>query len=148
MMNGANEVGGMDDLFAVNFRSVVAVCDLARRCMRDGAIVVVGSSSAMKGRENFPLYSASKAAVNNFVEGIAPGLFRECGVRINCVNPGATNTRMIASGVATNKDPLEPEDVAGIIVACTQPTETGQIINIRKYMRAAAAETAPQSHVA
>lgn len=134
IMHGASDAAGVEEIFAVNFRSVVACCDLARRHMRGGAIVVVGSSSALKGREAFPLYSASKAAVNNFVEGIAPVLRRECGVSINCINPGATNTRMIATGPATNRDPLEPVDVAGTIVAYTQSADTGQIINIRKYM--------------
>lgn len=135
ILNNTSDVAGVDDLFAINFRSVVAIADLARATMRDGAIVVVGSSSAMKGRENIPLYAASKAAVNNFVEGIAPVLARECGVKINCINPGCVNTRMISGGSkVTNKDPLEPTDVAETIVAYTQPFDTGQIINIRKYM--------------
>ncbi len=142
ILNNANDVAGVDDLFAINFRSVVAVTDLARRAMNGGAIVVVGSSSAMKGRENIPLYAASKAAVNNFVEGIAPVLQRECGVKINCVNPGCVNTRMIAGAAVTNKDPLEPTDVAETIVAYTQPFETGQIINIRKYMHSGDGQTA------
>ncbi len=134
ILNNGNELSGVDEMFAVNFRSVVAVTDLARKAMRGGAIVVVGSSSAMKGRDNIPLYSASKAAVNNFVEGIAPILLRECGVRINCINPGCVNTKMISTAVVTNKTPLEPTDVADTIVAYTQPDDTGQIINIRKYM--------------
>ncbi|HWA88000.1 MAG TPA: SDR family NAD(P)-dependent oxidoreductase, partial [Opitutus sp.] len=134
MLNNASNVAGVEAMFATNFRSVVAVTDLARRAMRGGAIVVVGSSSAMKGRENIPLYAASKAAVNNFVEGIAPLLQRECGVKINCVNPGCVNTRMALSGPVTNRDPLEPGDVAETVVAYAQPLDTGQIINVRKYM--------------
>jgi 2-C-methyl-D-erythritol 4-phosphate cytidylyltransferase len=134
ILNNESNVSAVDELFAINFRSVVAVTDLARRTMRDGAIVVVGSSSAMKGRDNIPLYAASKAAVNNFVEGIAPVLLRERGVKINCVNPGCVNTRMVANRTITNRDPLEPADVAETIVAYTQPRDTGQIINIRKYM--------------
>ncbi len=134
ILNNGNDLAGVDEMFAVNFRSVVAVTDLARRAMRGGAIVIVGSSSAMKGRDNIPIYSASKAAVNNFVEGIAPILLRERGVLINCINPGCVNTKMISTAVVTNKTPLEPTDVAETIVAYTQPNDTGQIINIRKYM--------------
>jgi 2-C-methyl-D-erythritol 4-phosphate cytidylyltransferase len=134
ILNNAADVAGVDDIFAVNFRSVVALSDLARRAMRGGAIVVVGSSSAMKGRAKIPLYAASKAAVNNFVEGIAPILWGERQVRINCVNPGCVNTSMISGGKATNTDPLEPEDIAETIVAYTRPFDTGQIVNIRKYM--------------
>ncbi|HET7535558.1 MAG TPA: 2-C-methyl-D-erythritol 4-phosphate cytidylyltransferase, partial [Candidatus Didemnitutus sp.] len=110
VLNNESSASAVDELFAINFRSVVAVTDLARRTMRDGAIVIVGSSSAMKGRDNIPLYAASKAAVNNFVEGIAPVLLRERGVKINCVNPGCVNTRMVANGAVTNMDPLEPSD--------------------------------------
>ncbi len=139
ILNGASDAAGVDEMLAVNFRSVVALTDLARRCMKGGAIVVIGSSSAMKGREGFPLYSASKAAVNNFVEGIAPVLWREAGVRINCINPGCVNTRMISGAPVTNKDPLEPDDVAELIAAYTQPADTGQIVNIRKYVPVASA---------
>ncbi|HVU23665.1 MAG TPA: 2-C-methyl-D-erythritol 4-phosphate cytidylyltransferase [Opitutus sp.] len=136
VLTNANDEAGVDDLFAVNFRSVVAVTDLARKAMHGGAIVVIGSSSAMKGRDNIPLYAASKAAVNNFVEGIAPILLRERGVKINCINPGAVNTRMVASAVITNKTPLEPSEIAETIVAYTQPAETGEIVNLRKFMPA------------
>lgn len=134
ILNGASDAAGVDEMFAVNFRSVVAVADLARRAMQGGAIVVVGSSSAMRGRAGFPLYSASKAAVNNFVEGIAPVLLRERGVRINCIHPGAVSTAMIVGAPVTNRDPLDPDEVARIIVAYTCPGETGQSINIRKYL--------------
>ena len=136
ILNDCNDVSGVEDVFATNFKSVVLITDLARRCMCGGAVVVVGSSSAMKGRAGFPLYSASKAAVNNFVEGIAPLLLQERGVRINCINPGCVNTRMISGAPVTNKTPLEPNEVASIILAYTQPRDTGQIINIRKYMTA------------
>ncbi|ACB73745.1 2-C-methyl-D-erythritol 4-phosphate cytidylyltransferase [Opitutus terrae] len=134
VLSNASSAMDVDSLFAVNFRSVVSVTDLARRAMRGGAIVVVGSSSATKGRENIPLYAASKAAVNNFVEGIAPVLARECQVKINCINPGCVNTRMITTSRVTNKDPLDPTEVAELIVAYTQPLDTGQVVNLRKYV--------------
>lgn len=139
VLNAACDATSVDALFAVNFRSVVAVTDLARQEMDGGSIVIVGSSSAMKGRANIPLYAASKAAVNNFVEGIAPVLWRERGIRINCVNPGSVNTRMITGGAVVNADPLEPNDVADAIMAYVKPTETGQIVNIRKHVPAPAA---------
>ena len=139
ILNNAADVAGVDDIFAVNFRSVVALADLARHAMHGGAIVVVGSSSAMKGRPNIPLYAASKAAVNNFIEGIAPILWGERQVRINCVNPGCVNTPMIAGGKATNTDPLEPADIAETIIGYTQPSDTGQIVNIRKYIHSGVA---------
>jgi len=141
ILNGNSDAAGVEAIFNANFRSVVAVTDLARHCMRGGAIVVVGSSSAMKGRESFPLYAASKAAVNNFVEGIAGVLWREARVRINCINPGCVNTRMTSGAVVTNKDPLEPDEVAETIVAYTDPPDTGQIVNIRKYVPVASATT-------
>jgi 2-C-methyl-D-erythritol 4-phosphate cytidylyltransferase len=146
ILSNASDVEGVEALFAVNFRSVVAVTDLARKAMRGGAIVIVGSSSAMKGRENIPLYAASKAAVNNFVEGIAPVLNRERGVRVNCINPGCVNTPMIARAAVTNHDPLDPAHVAETIVAYAQATETGQIINIRKYVPVAAPDGISVGH--
>jgi 2-C-methyl-D-erythritol 4-phosphate cytidylyltransferase len=135
VISNSNTAEEVDDVFSVNFRSVVLITDLARKAMQDGAIVVVGSSSAMRGRDNIPLYAASKAAVNNFVEGIAPILLRERNVKINCINPGRVETPMIANASIASRALLDPRDVANVILAYTQPLETGQIINIRKYVQ-------------
>jgi NAD(P)-dependent dehydrogenase (short-subunit alcohol dehydrogenase family) len=98
-----------------------------------GNVIYVGSSSAMKGRGKFPLYSASKAALNNFTESMAER-YQEKNIRFNCVNPAQTLTDMLAN-VNLPADParaLSVEYVARVIISYCDTPQTGQIINIRK----------------
>ena len=89
-------IADVDRIMAVNFRSAVMVADLAEKTMPNGGnVVYIGSSSAMKGRAAFPLYSASKAAVNNFTEAMAERNLAN-NIRFTCVNPGQTLTQMLA----------------------------------------------------
>ena len=118
----------------VNLRSAVLVADLAEKTMpKGGNVVFVGSSSAMKGRAFAPFYSASKAALNNFTEGIAEAL-ADKGICVNCVNPGQTLTPMLAdAGLPSDQDrALSVEHVVTAIISYCDTEQTGQIVNIRK----------------
>jgi 2-C-methyl-D-erythritol 4-phosphate cytidylyltransferase len=76
-------------------------------------IVMVGSSSYTGGRKQYPLYSASKAALYNLWQGVSENLVNT-DIRVHLVNPVRTLTRMATGGQA--KDPaldyLLPERVA------------------------------------
>ena len=118
----------------VNLRSAIPVAELAKKTMPNGGnLVFVGSSSAMKGRAFAPLYSASKAALNNLTEALAEALADE-GIRCNCVNPGQTLTSMLAdAGLPSDSTrALSVEHVARSIIAYCDTEQTGQIVNIRK----------------
>jgi ribitol-5-phosphate 2-dehydrogenase (NADP+) / D-ribitol-5-phosphate cytidylyltransferase len=119
------------EVMNINFRSAIVIVQYAKKVMSNGGnIVFVGSSSAMKGRKDFPIYSASKAALNNFTEGIAEEL-KEYNIRVNCVNPARTDTSMLASLNVTGGG-LAPSTVAEAIISYCDTDLTGQIVNIRK----------------
>ncbi len=119
---------------AVNFRSAVIVADFAEKTMPNGGnVVYIGSSSAMKGRTAFPLYSASKAAVNNFTEAMAERNLAN-NIRFTCVNPGQTLTQMLAEAnlPSDSSRALSAEFVARAIISYCDTELTGEIVNIRK----------------
>jgi 2-C-methyl-D-erythritol 4-phosphate cytidylyltransferase len=128
------ELADYERIMSVNFRSAVLVADLAERTMKEGGnVVYVGSSSAMKGRAKFPLYSASKAALNNFTESTAER-YQPNNIRVNCVNPAQTLTDMLADVnlSADHTRALSVEHVARVIISYCDTQQTGQIVNIRK----------------
>lgn len=123
-----------DKVMNVNFRSVLLVADLARKTMPHGGnIVVLGSSAGTKGRPGFTLYSASKAALNSAIESLAPSL-AEDGIRINCICPDRTNTRLQKKmhPKTPKSELLSPEYVARVVVGYADIEETGNIVYIKK----------------
>jgi NAD(P)-dependent dehydrogenase (short-subunit alcohol dehydrogenase family) len=76
-------------------------------------IIMIGSSSYTGGRQLYPLYSASKAALYNLWES-ARDYFAESNVQVDLVNPVRTRTKMATAGKAIDPtlDYLEPEQVA------------------------------------
>jgi ribitol-5-phosphate 2-dehydrogenase (NADP+) / D-ribitol-5-phosphate cytidylyltransferase len=126
--------GAYDRIMNVNLRSAVLVADLASKTMpKGGNVIYVGSSSALKGRGFSPLYSASKAALNNFTEGIAEAMSSR-GIRFNCVNPSQTLTPMLQdAGLPPDTSrALSVCTVARMIISYCDVRQTGQIVNIRK----------------
>lgn len=56
-----------------------------------GAVILTGSTTSIQGTESFSVYSASKAAVRNFVRSWALDL-KGRGIRVNVVSPGPVRT--------------------------------------------------------
>lgn len=61
------------------------------------SIVFTTSSVGRKGRANWGAYAISKFAVEGMMQTLADELENTSQVRVNCINPGATRTRMRAS---------------------------------------------------
>ena len=93
-----------------------------------GAIVNAGSSAAVVGLPLFGGYTASKHGVAGLTRSAALD-YAKLGVRINCVCPGATRTRMMLGAIEENPErgeiisrtiPIgrmgEPEEVAELAV--------------------------------
>lgn len=58
--------------FQVNVLSVIHLCQLFLKHMRDGGgIICVSSTAGLEANGRYAAYSASKAAVNNFMQGLA-----------------------------------------------------------------------------
>ena len=120
-----------DDIFNVNFFAPIELLRLLvkkKKLAQDSSVVFV---SSIGGVESFSLgngvYGASKAALNSTMRFCARELATK-KIRVNCVNPGMVNTKLIQGGIITDeqhkldmeKYPLkrygEPEDIAyGII---------------------------------
>jgi len=76
-------------------------------------VIMVGSSSYTGGRQQYPLYSASKAALYNLWES-ARDYFGDSEIVVDLVNPVRTRTRMASAGKSFDPalDYLEPDQVA------------------------------------
>lgn len=94
-------------------------------------IVMVGSSSYTGGRKQYPLYSASKAALYNLWQGVSENL-TGTDIRVHLVNPVRTLTRMATGGQAADPalDYLLPEQVAQKIFKLATTTGASTCVDI------------------
>lgn len=67
--------------------------DLMRARRRGGQIAVIGSLAAWRGLPSCPAYSASKAAIEAYAEGLR-GMLAAEGIAINVVSPGYVTSAM------------------------------------------------------
>lgn len=95
----STDVSNLDKVLAVNVRGVWLGLHYVIPVMRDnggGSIIITSSGAGVKGSPNTACYNASKHAVIGLMRCAA----LECGphnIRVNTVNPGAVETRMITS---------------------------------------------------
>ena len=82
----------LDTLLTTNVKGVVYTVQKALPLLNDGAsIILVGSTTADRGRPGLSIYAASKAAVRSLARGWANEL-ADRGIRVNVVVPGSTAT--------------------------------------------------------
>jgi len=117
-----------------NFLAPVIVSRAAYRYLREtgGQMLLYASSSYTRGRANYSVYSASKAAVVNLTQGLAEE-WAEDGVRVNCISPQRTRTpmRTEAFGIEPDGTLLEPGRVAEVSLRVIASELTGQIVSVR-----------------
>jgi NAD(P)-dependent dehydrogenase (short-subunit alcohol dehydrogenase family) len=86
-----------DRTFNINARGTFFTVQKALPLLnRGGSIVLVGSAVHAKGRPFWVTYAATKAAMRSFVRSWAAD-FKDRGVRVNILSPGATDTPIIDS---------------------------------------------------
>jgi len=100
----------------VNFGSnwsIISYFMALKGLSKPARIIMVGSSSYTSGRQLYPLYSASKAALYNLWES-ARDYFRDSDIVVDLINPVRTKTKMATAGKAIDPtlDYLEPKQVA------------------------------------
>lgn len=89
--------------FGVNVRGTWLTVQKALPLFNTGASVILNASiRAADGRENFGLYSASKAAVRSLARTWANEL-KDRGIRVNSVSPGAIDTPAIEKVVGAEQ---------------------------------------------
>jgi len=110
---------------------------LKRKC---GVIVNVSSMWGIVGASMEAVYSASKAAVIGLTKALAKE-YAPSGIRVNCVAPGATATKMMDSFSDEDKQLIEediplgrmalPDEIAhAVYFAAVNTYITGEIVNI------------------
>jgi NAD(P)-dependent dehydrogenase (short-subunit alcohol dehydrogenase family) len=120
-----------DKTFATNVRGTLFTVQKALPLMKDGgAIILTGSTTAIKGTPGFSVYSASKAAIRNFARSwildLAPRR-----IRVNVLTPGATSTPGW-HGLASSDDAHR-----GMIAAVESTTPLGRLAEPDESARAA-----------
>ncbi|MED5524292.1 MAG: glucose 1-dehydrogenase [Pseudomonadota bacterium] len=84
-----------DKTFNANVRGLLFTMQKALPLMQDGgAVILTGSIAGIKGLPAHGTYSASKAAVRSFARTWAAE-FKDKGIRVNVISPGAIDTPII-----------------------------------------------------
>lgn len=98
-----------------------------------GSLIFFASSSYTKGRSGYTPYSASKAALVNFVQGFSEEV-SHYGIKINVINPERTDTPLRRKNFG-NEDKtllLSPRFVALTTLKTMISNITGAVIEVRK----------------
>jgi 3-oxoacyl-[acyl-carrier protein] reductase len=98
-----------DKLHGVNLRGVFLTCKHVIRVMRrqkNGAIIITSSGHAFATYPNCSAYAATKGGELAFMRGLALDYAKD-GIRVNCVIPGATDTRLVQGYINDSENPGE-----------------------------------------
>lgn len=117
-------------MFAVNTFALIDIARFFLPHMQKGGFIHISSTAGIWGNAEYPIYSASKGAVNTYGRALAKECVRK---KLSCITlcPGATNTPMMLPGT---KKYQEPEAVARVIQKITvgkSRYKNGDIVIIR-----------------
>lgn len=116
---------------ADNFTSVIYCCQCSV-IQSGGHIINIASSSYSRGRKDYPIYSAAKAAVVNFTQALAearPELY------VNVIVPQRTNTSLRRANFPDENQSslLHPQEIAEKIAQLLHSSKvSGAILEVRK----------------
>ncbi|GMA25113.1 pyrophosphorylase [Luteimicrobium album] len=128
------------ETIGVNYLAAVHVARAAHDYLArsHGHLLFFTSSSYTRGRQNYALYSSSKAAVVNLTQALSEEWASE-GIKVNVVNPERTETRMRLN--AFGQEPagtlLSAEEVAVASLETITSDVTGLVVDIRRDQSAA-----------
>ncbi len=135
---GKLEDRAIEDIYreiSINYIGPINVVKAAIPYLKEtkGSIALFTSSSYTRGRALYTVYSSTKAAIVNLIQGLAEEL-NESGIRINAINPQRTATpmRFKAFGKEPPETLLRPEKVADATLKTLLSGLTGQVIDVRK----------------
>lgn len=129
------DYAAIDEQLATNLRGSVVVAREAFAAMQPhgGSIALFTSSSYTRGRARSSVYSATKAAIVNLMQGLAQE-YQPFGVRINAINPERTATPMRTEnfGDEPAAELLSAETVASATLSVMLSDATGEVIDVRR----------------
>ena len=106
---------------------------------RQGSIINLSSGVGRTGKARWGAYACSKAGLEGFTQVLADEL-KNCGIRVNSVNPAATRTSMRARAYP-EEDPLTlpaPEEIMPIFIYLASDDSagvTGKALEARDWMK-------------
>ena len=128
-------IANYDKIMNVNFRSIVDITEMSLKGLvkPGGNLVFISSTAASKGRSGISIYSASKAALNTFVEAIADTLKEKRDIKVNVIGPAkvATNLQKYINPKSELIKMMKPRDIAKIIISYVDVAFTGNIVYIK-----------------
>jgi NAD(P)-dependent dehydrogenase (short-subunit alcohol dehydrogenase family) len=98
-----------DLLHSVNLKGVFLTCKYVAPVMRKqkkGAIIISSSGHAFVTYPNCSAYAATKGGELAYMRGLALDLAKD-GIRVNCIIPGATDTRLVRGYIEDSANPEE-----------------------------------------
>ena len=100
-----------------------------------GHLLMFASSSYTFGREDYTIYSATKAGIVNFMQGLSKELSIH-GVKVNAINPERTLTPMRTENFKDDDISLllDPDFVGLMTLNALTKEVTGSVIDVRKSM--------------
>lgn len=78
----------------------------------DKSLTLISSAAGFRESPGIPLYQCSKHGVMGLMRSLRKQLYRGFGIRINCVNPGMTDTQMTRSIVQSFRTANQPVNTA------------------------------------
>ena len=124
----------IDEQLATNLRGSIVVARESFAMMKahGGSIALFASSSYTRGRGGSAVYSATKAAVVNLMQGLAEE-YLPFGVRINAINPERTATPMRRENFGNEPSSmlLDAETVARATLSVLLSDATGEVVDVR-----------------
>ena len=119
----------------INLKGVINVAKESYTYLKKskGSLLFYTSSSYTKGRMMYSIYSATKAAIVNFVQAISEE-WHAANIRVNCINPERTKTPMRTKSFGNEPEGslLDPKKVAIASLHVATSELTGQVIDVRR----------------
>ncbi|MBL1407268.1 bifunctional cytidylyltransferase/SDR family oxidoreductase [Sphingobacterium faecale] len=127
-----------DDLqksISVNLMGTAIVAKEAYEYLKEskGGLLFYTSSSYTRGRMLYSVYSATKAAIVNFMQAISEEWF-DLKIRVNCINPERTKTPMRIKnfGAEPEETLLNARNVGIATVNLLVSSSTGEVIDVKR----------------
>jgi NAD(P)-dependent dehydrogenase (short-subunit alcohol dehydrogenase family) len=134
-------IGAWEDVLRINLTGIFLITRAVLPGMiarNAGSIINVTSGVGRRGKARWGAYAVSKAGLEGFTQVLSDEV-REAGIRVNCVNPSATRTRMRAAAYPA-EDPQTlptPEQVVPLFLYLASDASedvTGQSLEAREWL--------------
>jgi NADP-dependent 3-hydroxy acid dehydrogenase YdfG len=138
------DLDSVDAMIAVNFAAPLRLARLALPGMiarKRGHLLFIGSSAGRTAHPDLAAYGATKAAIGHFCDGLRGDLLGT-GVRVTEIAPGRARSKLYREAVGLDRvdaelydgvDPIEPEDIAALVVTALATPARVDVTRIEVY---------------